>query len=179
MIITAILVILAFCALAYISFVAVRGHAPAVTDIAELRGKTEPIDLLAFRNLTDPAEEQYLREQLSSKDFRVVQKQRLRATLAYLEGVSANAAVLLRLGEAVRHSPDPRMADAGLRLVNNAFQVRLYATSAQVRLHMALILPGIAMGRSSVFNSYEQLTKAVSRLGYLQNSTAVQRNAIL
>ncbi len=39
----------------------------------------EPIDLEAFRNLTDPAETAYLRHRLPASEFRTVQRARLRA----------------------------------------------------------------------------------------------------
>src|SRR5690349_21886050 len=79
-------------------FLAVRGRSVIVNDITELQGKTQPVDLLAFRNLISPLEEQYLREHLARSEFRSVQRQRLLAAIAYLDCVSNNAAVLLRLG---------------------------------------------------------------------------------
>ncbi len=179
MTITIIIVVAAILALGFFLFAAVRGRGPSVSDIAELPGKTQPIDLLAFRNLTDPAEERYLRENLAAGKFRAVQRKRVRAAIAYLDGVSANAAVLLRLGEAARQSANPQVAEAGLVLVDKALRVRLYATSARARFYAAILLPGMHVSPAAVSELYEQLTGSASRLGYLQNSNPARRMAAI
>jgi hypothetical protein len=130
MTITVVLILISILTLAFFLFLAVRGRGATVNDIAELHGKTQPVDLHAFRNLTSPVEEQFLREQLSSREFRWIQRQRLLAAIAYLDCVSHNSAVFLRLGEAARRSPNPQVSDAGLLLFNDALRVRLYALLA-------------------------------------------------
>jgi hypothetical protein len=45
----------------------------------------EPIDVEAFRNLVDPAEDDYLRRRLPAAEFRAVRRERLRATAAYIQ----------------------------------------------------------------------------------------------
>ena len=40
-------------------------------------GQIEPIDVEAFRNLTDPAEDEYLRLRLPASEFRAVRRERL------------------------------------------------------------------------------------------------------
>jgi hypothetical protein len=171
MIITVAIILVSIFALAFFSFQAVRGHGAAVQDIAGLQGRTQPVDLLAFRNLTSPIQEQYLREHLPPRTFRSVQRQRLRAAIAYLDCVTDNAAVLLRLGEAARHSPDPQLAEAGLLLVNNALRVRLFAFSARARFYLAFVFPGLQASPKAVSDSYETLTGTVQRLGYLQTGS--------
>jgi hypothetical protein len=177
MTITLILVIVSILALAFFLFIAVRGRGASINDVTELQGKTQPVDLLAFRNLTSPAEEQYLREHLPPREFRSVHRERLLAAIAYLDCVSANAAVLLRLGEAARRSPNPQISEAGLVLVNNALRVRLYATSARLRFYLAFVFPGLPSSPAAVSDSYEKLTGTVRRLGYLQNGSPTQRTA--
>src|SRR5256885_15606334 len=88
---TPIFVIISIVALIFILFMAIRRWRDSVTDVAELPAKTQVIDLAAFGNLIDPAEEEYLREKLSPPEFRSVQKSRLRAAIAYLNALSANA----------------------------------------------------------------------------------------
>ncbi|PYQ43466.1 MAG: hypothetical protein DMG99_06570, partial [Acidobacteria bacterium] len=44
-----------------------------------LAGRIQPLDLEAFRNLTDAAEDEYLRRHLRPADFRRVRRERLRA----------------------------------------------------------------------------------------------------
>jgi hypothetical protein len=177
MTITPVLIVISVLALAFFLLQAVRGRGPAVHDISELQGKTRPVDLLAFRNLTSPAEEQYLREHLPPRDFRSVQRQRLLAAIAYLDCLSDNAAVLLRLGEAARRSPNSQVAEAGLLLVNNALRVRLYAFSARVRFYIAFLWPGLQASPAAVSDCYEKLTGTVQRLGYLQKGSPSQSAA--
>ncbi len=179
MIITIVLVIVSILALGFFLLLAVRGHASSVHDIADLEGMTQPLDLLAFRNLTDPAEEKYLRGHLSTRDFRQVQRQRLWAAIAYLDCVAANAAVLLRLGEAARRSQDPQIAAAGLVLVNNALRLRLYTVSAQARFYLAILVPGVRVSPAGVSDLYEQLTGIASTLGYLQSNIPARRVAAI
>jgi hypothetical protein len=166
-----VLIVTSLIALAFFSSVMVRGRGTAVNDISELEGKTQPVDLLAFRNLTSPVEEQYLREHLPRPVFRSVQRQRLLAAIAYLNCVSANAAVLLRLGEAARRNPNLQVADAGLRLVNHALRVRLYVLPARLRFYVAFLFPELSATPAAVSESYEKLTGTVQRLGYLQTGS--------
>ncbi|MGA2347943.1 MAG: hypothetical protein ABSF93_18170 [Candidatus Sulfotelmatobacter sp.] len=53
---------------------------------ADLEAQLEPIDVAAFRNLIDPAEDEYLRRHLSAAQFRKTQRARLRARAAYVRG---------------------------------------------------------------------------------------------
>jgi hypothetical protein len=172
--ITLVLIIVSVIALAAFFFLAVRGRGAAISDTSELQGKTRPVDLLAFHNLTSPVEEQYLREHLPPRTFRSVQRQRLLAAVAYLDCVSDNAALLLRLGEVARRSPNPQVAEAGLLLVNNALRVRLYAFSARVHFYVAFLFPGLQPSPAAVSDSYEKLTGTVQRLGYLQTGSLSQ-----
>jgi hypothetical protein len=174
---TPIFVIISIVALIFILFMAIRRWRDSVTDVAELPAKTQVIDLAAFGNLIDPAEEEYLREKLSPPEFRSVQKSRLRAAIAYLNALSANAVLLVQLGETARHDANPQVAEAGLQLINNALRVRLYVISARARIYVALVVPGLRVSPSRVSHSYEQLTFAVSRLGYLQKNSAGQPTA--
>lgn len=177
--ITTIILVIASLAAAVFFFYTARGNAAAVNDIADLQSRTQPVDLLAFRNLTDPEEERFLHDRLSPREFRTVQRERLRAAIAYLDIVAANAAVLLRLGEAARSSSNPPIAEAGLHLVNQALKVRLYALSARAQLWAAFLWPGLPVSPQAVSDLYQQLTGSVSRLGYLQNSHPARRIAAI
>src|SRR5438874_8078651 len=79
-----------------------RRHPVEVRSLDDLEGATRPIDLPAFRNLLDPAEEHFLRQRLSAKDFKEVNELRMRAALEYLGRVAHNASLLLQLGESLQ-----------------------------------------------------------------------------
>src|SRR2546425_9222969 len=79
-----IIVILAAIALALIVFRTAHGSATKIATVDDLEGCTEPIDLPAFLNLLDPAEEEFLRANLSPQVFRRIQRQRLLAAAEYV-----------------------------------------------------------------------------------------------
>ena len=168
MIITIALIVFSLMALAVILF-ATCGRSVSVANVAELLGKIRPVDILAFRNLVDPDEESYLRERLPDKEFRAVQRERMQAAIEYVQCVTSNAALLLRVGEAARESADPEVAHAGRELVDSALRLRILALSAGMRLRARLVMPGLQVSPVAVSNSYERMTGLVGRLGRLQH----------
>jgi len=154
---------------------AVRGQSISVSTIEELEGRTVPVDLEAFRNLVDPDEDRYLRQQLAPADFRRVQRQRKRAAIEYLWRTVRNAAVLLRLGEAARLSPEPAIQLAGSELANAAILTRVYSLTAIAKLYVCVLFPALSPSQVSALNSYERLRSSVERLGRLQQPVAVPR----
>ena len=174
MIISVVLLLVAVAALIWI-FVSARGHASTISQISELQGRTQPVDLAAFRNLVDTAETDHLRSRLVASEFRKVQRERLRAAVEYVDCVSDNAAVLLRLGETARMSEDPAVSQAGSELVNTALRVRIYALMARTTFYAGMILPGVGIASGQVTETYESLTLMVGRLGRLQNQRQMVR----
>src|SRR5215475_2601234 len=61
--------------------------------------RIQPIDIEAFRNLVSPSEDVYLRERLPAPEFRHVQRERLRATAAYVQAAGRNGTLLIRIGQ--------------------------------------------------------------------------------
>ncbi len=114
-----IFVIAAALALVFILGVTVS-RSLQISEGASLAGKIQPIDVDAFRNLIDPAEDDYLRRRLPASEFRVVRRQRLRAMAAYVQTAGRNAAVLVIMGQNALTSADAQTAEAARRLVDNA-----------------------------------------------------------
>jgi hypothetical protein len=167
MIITSLLLL--FAALALILFVlrsvSTSRRGP---DEEELQARIRPVDLEAFRNLTDPSEEQFLRDNLPPSEFRAIQRQRLRAAIDYLGGASHNAALLLQLGQTARRSADARIADAGRNLVDEAVRLRLYSLLARGKLCARFVLPEAAWHPAGIVDRYQHLTEGAAQLGRLQ-----------
>jgi hypothetical protein len=155
------------------ALVIILGVAVKRTQIAlwpdEAPNTIRPIDLEAFRNLTDPAEDEYLRRRLSPAIFRSVRRARLRAMAAYVQVVASNAALLVRQGQAVLAAGDPRYAAAAHMLVNDALLLRRNATMALLRIFAALAWSGSGVPAARVADRYESLTGAAMLLGRLQN----------
>ena len=162
------LIIAAVSALILILGVSVSTHLQLSPGSAVAR-RIEPIDIEAFRNLINPAENDYLRSQLRASEFRRVQRERLRAAAAYIRVAGRNAAVLTAVGQAALHTTDPRTADAARQLVDNALLLRRNATMALLRIYVALAWPRSALGVAPIVHGYEQLSSRAMLLGRLQN----------
>jgi hypothetical protein len=147
----------------------------AVTQSLQTRRSTNlavairPIDIEAFRNLIDPAEDDYLRRRLQPSQFRMVRRERLRAMAAYVEIAGRNASVLVRVGEAALASGDVRVVGAAQQLVNDALLLRRNATVALARIYLALAWPNSEFAAVRVVDRYEQLSGTAMLLGRLQN----------
>jgi len=140
-----------------------------------LAAKIQPIDIEAFRNLVDPAEDDYLHRRLTASEFRVVQRGRLRAMAAYVQTAGRNAGVLVQIGQAALVAGDARTSDAARHLVNDALLLRRNAAVALFRIYIALAWPTSGLAAGSVLRGYEQLNGKAMLLGRLQNPAAPLR----
>lgn len=142
-------------------------------DEAKLIQQLQPVDLDAFQNLVDPGEERFLRANLPSSEFRDIQRQRMRAAVDYVSGVSRNAAILLRLGLAARRSLEPQVAEAGRHLVDNALRLRLYSLMATGKLLTRIAFPGTILEPAGIVSHYQETSNWAARLGRLQHPESV------
>jgi hypothetical protein len=140
-----------------------------------LTSQIQPIDIEAFRNLVDPAENAYLRHRLTDSEFRAVRRERLRATAAYVQVAGRNAAVLIRIGQAALAASDTQTAEAARQLVDDALLLRRNAAFALLRIYVALVWPHAGFAGAPVLDGYRHLSSSAMRLGRLQNPSAVVR----
>ena len=126
------------------------------------------MDLEAFRNLTDPAEERFLRERLEPADFKMIQRERLRTAIEYVGGVSHNAGVLLSLGQNARENTDPwsRMLDAAWWMRLCAYDCFRSLTIS--KLWVRYLFPDAEFVPSGIVDRYQHATEGAVRLGRLQ-----------
>jgi len=169
-----ILVVAAALTLVVILRVAVSGGLQ-ISGETSLAAQIQPIDIVAFRNLIDPAEDHYLRGRLPAADFRAVQRKRLRAMAAYVQAAGRNAEILVRVGQSALASPDPHTAEAARRLVNDALWLRRNAAFALLRIYAALAWPNSGLAAASVLERYQQLNGSAMLLGRLQNPALPMR----
>ena len=169
-----ILVIAAALALAFILGVALS-RSLQLSAGTNLAAQIQPIDVEAFRNLIDPAEDDYLRRRLPAAEFRVVRRQRLRAMAAYVHTAGRNAAVLIRMGQAALAAGDVPTAEAARRLVDNALLLRRNAAFALLRIYLAQAWPNSGLAAEPVLRGYEKLNGSAMLLGRLQNPASPMR----
>jgi hypothetical protein len=140
-----------------------------------LAAQIQPIDIEAFRNLVDPAEDEYLRRRLPPAQFRSVQRERLRAAAAYIQTAGRNAGVLVRLGQSAFNSSDTSTAAAARQLVERALLLRRNCAFALIRIYVALAWPNGGATAGLILAGYEQLNGSAMLLGRLQNPAAPVR----
>ncbi len=147
MIVAWILVGVAFCALAILMYVALRGRArPIGLEKADLEKAVQTfrsLDIEAFRNLVDSDEEAFLRNNLPPNKFRKIKRQRAWAALLYAREAGKAATALAQVGQAAQRSSDPNIAASGVKLAENAFQLRLHTIGASFRLLTEIVLPDL------------------------------------
>lgn len=160
-------VIVAVLALALLLFsvrlAGTRSRSPEV--FANPAQHIHPVDVEAFRNLIDPAEEEFLRSRLQPADFRRIQRERLGAAVEYIAGAARNAGILLQLAEPARQSTDPVVVESAEKLIEQATRLRLYAFQAIPRLYLAMLFPSRRTSPLRIAESYEQMTQQVVSLG--------------
>lgn len=168
-----IISVFALLALAFILRIAVGRNLPALPGAAAVQ--IQPIDVDAFRNLVDRAEDDYLHRRLPPGQFRMVRRARLRATAAYVQAAGRNAAVLVRIGQAALATGDARTLEAAQKLVNDALLLRRNAAFALLRIYAALAWPDSGLAAAPFLDAYQQLSASAMLLGRLQNPAAPVR----
>jgi hypothetical protein len=174
MTIAIILVIAAALSLAGIVAVAVSRRLQ-ISGEGSLASQIHPLDIEAFRNLADPAEDAYLRRRLPASEYRKVRRTRLRALTVYVQTAGRNAAVLVHMGQNALASSDAGTAEAARQLVNQALLLRRNAALVLLRIYGARFRPSSDLPAASVLYGYSQLSGAATLLGRLQNPAAPVR----
>jgi len=172
-----VLVIAAAASLVVIIGVAVS-RSLQISAEASLASQIQPLDVEAFRNLADPAEDAYLRHRLPVSEFRMVRRARLRALAAYVQTAGKNAAVLVRMGQNAVRSSDAATADAARQLVNQALLLRRNAALVLLRIYVAMAWPNSRLAAAPILDHYNQLSGAAMLLGRLQNPATPVRISI-
>jgi len=143
---------------------AVRGFEAEVCDPEQLLGRTHAVDLLAFHNLIDPDEDEYLRSQLSWFSFLRVRHARYWAAVEYVQMAARNAAILIRLGQTAQQSKEVRISEAGKQLLTLAIETRILAGMAIIQLCLALVLPFWKPSLGSVTQAYTGMRATLDRV---------------
>jgi hypothetical protein len=178
MIVSFILVLVALALLLLLLYME-GGHNSSVKSLEDLAGHTRPVDIEAFRILMDPREEEYLRVNLLPREFRAIQRERLRAATEYIRNTAHNAAFLLRLGEAAARSADPRVALAGRQLIDSAVRLRAYALLSVAKLYLRIALPEARLSYGQLADNYQHLSGLAGQLVLMQQPTQAARLSAL
>jgi len=163
------LVAVAFFALVILLYVALRSRARRLdlekADLEKAVQAFRSLDIEAFRNLVDSAEDAFLRDNLSPKKFREIKRQRAWAALIYAREAGRAATALARVGQAAQRSSDPKIAASGIQVAENAFRLRLLTISASLRLLTGILLPDwSSRSLPPLVDQYERAAETLFRL---------------
>jgi hypothetical protein len=161
--ITMIVIALALGALA-LFYVAVRNR--------RQQSVLRQVDLKAFRTLMERDDELFLRERLPNSRFRRLKRQRIRVTFGYVKRIAGNAAVVMRMGEEARLSPDPEVAQAAAQVTELATQLRLQCLLAFAKLSAEFAVPSLQLTPAALAPAYQTLRENVRLLGTLELGNA-------
>ena len=178
MVTSVLFIIVGIVAMALVIYLS-RGHAASEANLDELVAQLRSVDVDAFRNLVDPAEEQFLRERLPGAEFRSIHRERMQAAVEYVWGAARNAALLMRLADAAKLDSDPVVVTAAESLLENAVRFRFYAWRTIPRLYLGMLVPGLHRAPQSMAEAYDSMTRQTVRLGCLQapsRSLSIARN---
>jgi hypothetical protein len=139
-----------------------RGSAARLNGAGDLEGRTQAIDLLAFRNLMDPAQEEFLRGSVSAREYRHLKRLRDGVAVSYVTAVFHNAAILIRLGEALQR--EPATAEEGARIVQLALKNRISAAFLLAKLAAGWLYPAGDFSTDILASDYSQLTESIGRI---------------
>ncbi len=143
---------------------AARGGFVTVRSLDELERRICPLDVPAFRTLNDPEEEKFLVSVLRPADLRAVQRARALATMDYLLRAARNAAILIRLGEAMQKSRTPEVMLSARDLIREAIRLRVYALGLACKVSVRFLFPGMPYQLPGFLPSYESVRSAMRRL---------------
>jgi len=160
-----ILVGVALFALVILVYVAIRNRTRRV-DLEEAVQTFRSLDIEAFRNLVDVAEEAFLRNNLPRKRFREIKRQRAWAALIYAWEAGRAATALAKIGQAAQRSSDPKIAASGVQVAESAFRLRLQTIGACLRLLTEVLLPDLkSRPVPPLVDQYERASETLFRLG--------------
>lgn len=159
------LVAVAFIALLIVVYVALRSRNRCV-DLEATIQAFRSLDIEAFRNLVDPAEETFLRDHLPPRKFREIKRQRAWAALLYAWEAGRAATALAKVGQAAQRNLDPEIAASGVQVTENAFRLRLQSVRVSLRLLTEVLLPGrSSRSLPSLADPYQRAAETLFRLG--------------
>ena len=132
-------------------------------DVADFENRWQPVDMDAFLNLVNPAEERYLRQNLPGGAFRRIQRERVRVMWEYLGRLSFNAKLMTQAAQIVQHHSSGEQLQEATRLVGNATRFRVLVFAADVYLAVRFLLPETSDPIRQLVVRYDALTEAFTQ----------------
>jgi hypothetical protein len=166
----AVYIVIAILLVAVFTYIAASRKVDSL-NVDKARSSMTSLDMEAFRNLVDPEEDAFLQSCLPTDQFRAIKRERAWAALAYARALSQVALEFSRFGHALRHSPDPSLADLGREVASGAIHLRILALKATGRLFIAATFPELPQrSPRSLFEQYGRSAGLLARYGALERA---------
>lgn len=157
---TALIFVVALAALTAILFViALRSRSK--------QAQIHTLDLGAFYALMDREDEVFLRGKLPRREFSRLKRERITVIWKYVGRISDNSAAVLRAYSIVLQDPDPKVAEAAAKIIDEASQLRTQCLIAFSKLTMEFLFPSMQLSPAVLAPKYESLRENIVRLGAL------------
>jgi hypothetical protein len=141
-----------------------RPGLPQIKSLEDWEAKKREVDAEVFRVLLDSSEEQYLRQSLLPREFRIFQRKRMALALHWLHLVGENAAMLMKLGQLAKTAVNPELAREAEDLIHGALRLRVNLLLVQPCLWLKWLFPGSALSFPAVEIPYEELLTYLGRI---------------
>jgi hypothetical protein len=138
---------------------AIVRHRGQLKSLADLDSRWQKVDIEAFLNLVDPAEERYLRRNLSAAEFASIQRHRVRVMWEYLSRLSANSKLMMQAAQMVQHHGSPEQMQEATRLVGAATRMRVLIFAVDAYLIVRFLLPQTQDPVRTLVGKYGELTR--------------------
>jgi len=115
------------------------------------------VDVVAFRNLLSPDEEDFLRHALTTSSYRKVHRARLRAVQEYLLWIAANCATLIAILRLRITEPETESAGDTESIVRGALRLRLISLGFWLLLWIEFAMPGVQIRPFAAVRRYEDV----------------------
>lgn len=130
-----------------------------ISAIGDIETRWQKVDMAAFLNLVDPAEERYLRRNLPAGEFRRIQRLRVLAMWEYLGRLSANSRLMMQAGQMVQHHGTAEQMQEATQLVAAASRMRVLIFATDAYLAVRFLLPQTQDPVRALVGKYDALTQ--------------------
>jgi hypothetical protein len=146
-------------ALALVLVVVALRREKQISGLQDVESQWRKVDMESFLNLTDPAEERFLRRNLPATEFRRIERERIGVMCEYLGRLAFNSKLMMRAGQMVQHSSSGQNLQEATQLVSTAARIRLLIFMAEATLAFRFLMPTVEYSMTRLVADYDSLTR--------------------
>lgn len=166
---TWIVIVLVLSAIAMLAIYGLlRGSFQHPPNLAETLERLRPINIASLQHLASSREDEFLRRQLSDREYRRLRNMRAQALRSYYSSALQNCSLLLAYGGALANHADPAHLQFGRELCRVTLQLRFCLWCGLAGVFFSSFAPQLYLSPGHAFDLYREV-------GLLLSSFAEQR----